>query len=937
MSLVYLTALSCNKVDEGVGSFEIEAKYLVFDLVKEKLDIQIPVKTSVPKDEWVIVSSEPDWCIASKNSPSASTFRLYVMANGDPDIRDATVTVSYKSSSHTIKVRQLGYGRAILLREDSSQMSANGGELSILVTANVEYDIDIVQNDEWIHQQPKSRSLDEQDLKFDVDATPYHEIRTATLTFADTEDPTVKATYTLTQKAKTGSPGDVVLVEDIPVIPVGGLDNESVDERFFGIDKCWDGLYDAGPGSEGFYHSKWDGSSIFPAQPIILEFYFSGAKQIDYFIYHPRYGDGHFGVFDLYYQTADNSEYQLHGTYDFKERETPTKLELTPSIPKATKVKFVVKSGKNNFVNCLEMRFFTAAENGNQLNTALLNVFTDLSCSELKAGVTTAQIYTLPGYFIDIALRLRNGGYEEWEKMFRIQDYAARSVPSEWARKLMTNNYTELDAPTGIVVSANEEIVVLVSDTHGNNVSLQVIQESEAPGDSYLLEKGANKITVTKGGMAFFVYNIDLETSPYKGPIRVHIPAGSGSVSGFFDLERDKTDEKYVELIQKSTHKYFPIRGTDMMLYFQRLRLLELTPTKIVDAIKMWDNFVKWETSLMGIDDVRPSKFNNRLSGVQDGEVAYMAAGSNQMLFSSYALEIFLPIEKVQFNRQSWGPAHEMGHMHQRAISWPSCGESSNNLFSNFVLYKIGTECSNGGVLSKLAQIRYVHDRPWNDFEGNNTNEDTDMHNRMYWQLWIYFHLCEVKPDFWPEFFRSMRELPINISIGEKQIEFTKRASKAAGMNLTEFFYTWGFLTPVNQPVNIFEPNNMVIVTKQMIDDAKTYMSQYPDAPPFQYIEDRNKNSPAIGNLLTTVGDVGYYTQFKDNVKVAADIYYTASGSTVTIRNGSGAVAFEAWQDGECKFFTNFFVTAMPATVNMSSVVIKAVQADGTRITVPKH
>ena len=44
-------------------------------------------------------------------------------------------------------------------------------------------------------------------------------------------------------------------------------------------------------------------------------------------------------------------------------------------------------------------------------------------------------------------------------------------------------------------------------------------------------------------------------------------------------------------------------------------------------------------------------------------------------------------MDKNQDNE--WGPGHELGHMHQGAINWPSTTESSNNLFSNYVVYKI--------------------------------------------------------------------------------------------------------------------------------------------------------------------------------------------------------------------------------------------------------
>ena len=50
----------------------------------------------------------------------------------------------------------------------------------------------------------------------------------------------------------------------------------------------------------------------------------------------------------------------------------------------------------------------------------------------------------------------------------------------------------------------------------------------------------------------------------------------------------------------------------------------------------------------------------------------------------------FDPRDMDQNQDNEWGPGHELGHMHQGAINWPSTTESSNNLFSNYVVYKIG-------------------------------------------------------------------------------------------------------------------------------------------------------------------------------------------------------------------------------------------------------
>ena len=106
-------------------------------------------------------------------------------------------------------------------------------------------------------------------------------------------------------------------------------------------------------------------------------------------------------------------------------------------------------------------------------------------------------------------------------------------------------------------------------------------------------------------GQLFVMYNCDLTSHPE--PIKIHIPIGSGKVSGFFDLAEHKTDMKYAELLSKATDKYFGIRGDKIILYFHREKLQEAVKNKILSAIHLWNDIIGWEQELMGIEDVRLS------------------------------------------------------------------------------------------------------------------------------------------------------------------------------------------------------------------------------------------------------------------------------------------------------------------------------------------
>ena len=145
-------------------------------------------------------------------------------------------------------------------------------------------------------------------------------------------------------------------------------------------------------------------------------------------------------------------------------------------------------------------------------------------------------------YFVHIAEALKNNAYDEWEKEFRIRKYTAYCDINEWAEKLKTKHYSSLHSLTRIAVEKNDEIIVLVGDTYGREVSIQCVGEERtnfwepqeyvqtaASGDVYYLEPGINKIKIRNRGQLFVMYNCALTSHPK--PIKIHIPLGSGTVS----------------------------------------------------------------------------------------------------------------------------------------------------------------------------------------------------------------------------------------------------------------------------------------------------------------------------------------------------------------------------------------------------------------------
>lgn len=807
--------------------------------------------------------------------------------------------------------------------------SKDAANVSISITTNLNVDNwEAKVTDKWLRATQFKNSL-----KISVDANIGSNRRTANVKVSSA---TKHYTITVTQY----SASDIVIEEDIQVKPYAGKASEEETDPDRSIEHSFDDKFIADGGVP--YHSKWGQSADFP---VILEYYFEGNTDIDYFIYHTNSGNGTFGKFNVYTQTKENTEYVHQGSYDFNMRNSPSIASLKTPV-KATKVKFEVHSGKNGYVSCDEMQFFKKNKK-NTLEEQLLTVFTDITCSEIKPDVTQEQIEALPEFFIQTASALKDDSYNKWEKEFRIREYCPYSSADEWADKLMTRKYGDLDNPTGIYVNEGDEVVVLVGDTHGQSISIQNIGEETSKGyaqtsvngDIYPLKEGVNKLTAKQTGMLFVMYNTNIQ-NPDAQPIKIHIPLGGGKVCGFFSLKEHQTNEKYKELIDKADYKYFCVIGNAIILYFHHKQLKAAVPYDILSSIELWDNMIQWQQELMGIEDVYPKQMNNHIFAISP-EGGYMWASEGRIGFVYTVLGDILRKSYLMASRNSWGPAHEIGHVHQGAINWASTTESSNNLFSNYTIYKFGQNCSRGTELAvpeyaanvKKATLvfrRCVENKAWCDFGTDYQGEDPEMHARMNWQLWNYYHRCGYNPQFFPTLFKLMRENRVSTQDpGENQMMYARMACRAANENLTDFFERWGFFVPISMKVNQYGTYNY-IVTDAMIKETKEFMKQFP-APKhaFYYLEDRKKGDPGLD---TTPPDVGYFTQFAEDMKITKQITYTISGHQVNVQNGEQAVAFEIKENDNLKYFDTSFQFEIPNTISPDRVKLYAVQADGVRI-----
>lgn len=777
-----------------------------------------------------------------------------------------------------------------------------------------------------------------QHIEIQVRENTTNDVRTGTITMK-TESKLNSKTIKITQHSD-----GMVVPEDIKIKPVSAKASEYQDGNQT-IEKTLDGNF------QSHFHSLWNGTKF----PVTLEYFFNGDNVIDYVIYYTRSGNGNFGKFSVYVATDDAHTYTKIDDFDSYEKDAPTKIMIPGSL-KPTAIKFEVKSGLGGFASCAEMEFYRTNAS-NTINDDILKVFTDLSCSELRKDASQANIDALGEYLARVANVIRNNEYTELEHDFRIREYEAYSVPNTWRDILKTRTYSNLDNPTGISVKPGDEIIVLVGDCHGQSIGLQCIGEEKVThangdywqpaqnGDTYLLKEGVNKLTIKNEGQLFVMYNVTDIHASNSLPIKIHFPRGSAVVNGFFDLKQHKTDEKYAEIISQATHKYFCIRGNSFIMYFSRSKLPQ---TKILGPIDLWDSMAEWEQEFCGIDEYRGEgkPFNNHLFGMSpeasNGQLNLWAS-DYRMAFIWTALGQIVVSKEEAISRVGamWGPGHEMGHVHQQAINWNLCTETSANVFAHYVNEKLGKYTSHGPGLRRLANQRVDADGTWYDICVNSSNYN-HINNRMWWQLYLYYTKVRGDKRWYAKVFEEMRKCDIDAystnatQQGMKMMEFVKACAKVANEDLTDFFDLWGFFKVQNHQQTSDSEPYLLNVSQSMILETKEYLASLPKPKhAFEYIEDRKMVGYLDGDFdRNDIGDLGFFETYSKNLKLSPDISASVSGRHIDINNGNEAVAIEIRkgnESGEIVYFSNWLSFDIPNKANINNCKVYAVQADGTR------
>ena len=932
-------AFSCASDDEVLEVVDLSVNKEVVDFKSEAGTQNITVSTNAPTWE---AKADKNWCTLSV---AGKILKVSVDESEERLVREATITITAEGQKKMVKVRQLGYEAAILIDTNVFEVEVIGKEITFNVTTNVEVSAGFP---DWITEKAKSRAPEmvTSTHTYIVKSSTLDEKREGAIVFTEVlpegvseENSPVSASVLVSQHGLNeynGGAGEDI-EGDIKVKVVSGHDTSHQGED--AIEKSFDGDYTT------LYHSSWSngGANYFP---ITLTYNLADASDVDYLIDYPRSTgyNGHFKEVEIQY-SEDGSVFTKLLDKDFEGSATATRITFDNTV-RAKSFRFVVKSGAGDgqgFASCAEMEFY--AKNLNAFDYSTL--FEDETCSNLKAGITEADIENCKyPFFKNLAYYMFK---DKYDRNFRVEDYKAFPNPDIQSETHKTNPYSLLDNPTGIPVKEGETLVVMVGDTHGQNIGMKV-QNLDVPGGdgfggvTYPLYRGINKLTMTGKGLVYVMYHTKtLEDAETAQPVKIHF--ASGTVNGYFDSQKEEHQGRWSELLGKATNKYFDVVGKYAHLTFETNDFRKYVSTNGNELIDLYDKIAHSEMQLLGLEKY-DKMFKNRIY-LNVMYHSFMYATAYHTAYNQSTMgDVCDP--NVLKTTGCWGPAHEIGHCNQTrpGVKWIGLTEVTNNIMSEYVQTTIFGQPSRIQTEDMGAVYRNRYSKAWNgiivpkashaDFKNLDDSDDVFCKLVPFWQLELYFGKVlgrtplqqSDRGGFYPDVFEYARTKDYGgMSEGQIQMDFVYNCCVAAQVNLLDFFEKWGFLTPVDRSIEDYDTKTLK-VTEEMVDELKKKVE--------------NLGYDKLQNIALEYISDNTWELYKNKPEVISGTNATRSGNTITIKNWQNVVAYEVKdQTGKLVFVSSGETTS--STTDMftlsgnwdSSYKLYAVSAAGKRTEIP--
>ena len=605
------------------------------------------------------------------------------------------------------------------------------------------------------------------------------------------------------------------------------------------------------------------------------------------------------------------------------------------------------------------------------------NYFEDAACTQLKpeyqamSDEELTAVLTevgMPELMITTALKVKNETWAAYEHDFRIHNYKAYSDASYWNDKMMASGGSYMGNPTGIYAENDgDELFVFVDADVPSDATLyfagcvenQLIYGAKT---GTRLEKGLNIIEGTKDALYYIVYTADTKSKTKTlsewPEMKIHVEGGK--VNGYYDVNFH-TSTDYMKILRAAKLNRFTVKGGHSLYNLKTASYKQVftTAAKMNKSIAWFDSVAVWEKNLMGMTEevatgkkagypwyltggeaIYPLYYNNPNFAIE-GEPSDAGYANSTAYRTSYnGIDCIKNcLDATNTNMDDWCAAHECGHNNQRAINVEGCTEASNNVFSNFVCYLGGLNSSNGSSLSTVMD-EFARREPF-------YYRDVNSRLRMYWDLYLYYHLGQKNTSFYPNLFKALRNDPLTLYNSTNNnnggLKFVRKVCEVAQEDLTDFFDIWGFFEPIKSGSKIEDyGSHSIAVTKANITSTKAIIGKYPvKNREIIFVEDRADYVLSTGFLQAAgkrrngsdkvgqYGDLGQFWDYWPDACQPSEYVYFQSDSLYAME-GTGGLGFLMLDaDGNIEFASNAKNFCIPSSIG-TDFTIYSYDADGS-------
>ena len=609
--------------------------------------------------------------------------------------------------------------------------------------------------------------------------------------------------------------------------------------------------------------------------------------------------------------------------------------------------------------------------------TQYVNYFEDAAATQLKPEyqemndtllTETLTAAGMPELMIEIALKVKNGTWATYEEGFRIHSYGAYSDANYWNNKMMASGGSYMGNPTGIYAENDgDEIYVFVDEDVPSDATLyfagcvenQLITNAKTGAK---LAKGLNIIEGTKDALYYIVYTANTEsmtkTLSEWPEMKIHVEGGK--VNGYYDVNRH-TSTDYRKILNSAKLGRFTVRGAHSLYHLKTASYKSVfgTATKMNKSICWFDSVAVWEKNLMGMTEevatgkkagypwyltggeaIYPLYYNNPNFAIEgeESDAGYANSTAYRTSYNGIAC-IRNCLDATNANMDDWCAGHECGHNNQRAINVEGCTEASNNVFSNLVRYLGGLNSSGGSTLSTVMD-EFARREPF-------YYRDVNSRLRIYWDLYLYYHLAQKNTSFYPDLFKALRNDPLVLYNSSNNnnggLKFVRKVCEIAQEDLTDFFNIWGFFEPIKVGSKIDDyGSHSIAVTKAGINATKREIAKYPvKNREIIFVEDRADYVLSTGFLqkagkkrngsdqVGQCGDLGQFTSYLPEGFEPSEYIYYQSDSLYAMEGTGGLGFFMLDADSAIVYASNAKNVCIPTSVG-DDFTIYSFDADGT-------